>query len=155
MSVDALRKLFDINHKALGMNVNGLTHEESLIQPPGGGNCLNWVAGHIVATRNFVLGLVGEEPIWGEADAAPYKRGSAPIRDGRVAAPFERIMADFSRSQERIRAGLARLTDADLAREQGKETLADSLHFLQFHEAYHVGQAGLLRRIAGKEGAIP
>ena len=155
MSVDALRKLFDINHQALGMNVKGLTHEESLIQPPGGGNCLNWVAGHIVATRNLVLGLLGEEPIWGEAEAARYKRGSAPIRDGGSAAPFDRILADFSRSQERIRAGLARLTDADLARERDKETLADSLHFLQFHEAYHVGQAGLLRRMAGKEGAIP
>jgi uncharacterized damage-inducible protein DinB len=155
MSVEALRKLYDINHQALGMNVEGLSHEESLIQPPGGGNCLNWVAGHIVANRNFVLSLLGEEPIWSEADTAAYKRGSAPIRDGRSAAPFDRILTDFTRSQERVRAGLARLTDADLAREQGKGTLGDTLHFLQFHEAYHVGQAGLLRRIAGKEGAIP
>jgi hypothetical protein len=26
--------------------------------------------------------------------------------------------------------------------------------FLQFHEAYHIGQLGLLRRIAGHERAI-
>jgi uncharacterized damage-inducible protein DinB len=155
MSVEALQKLFGINHRALELNVKGLSHEESLIQPPRGGNCLNWVAGHVVANRNFVLGLVGEQPIWSEAEMEPYKRGSAPMKDGSRARKFEQIVADFTRSQERLRAGLSRLTEEDLAKKKGDETVADSLHFLQFHEAYHVGQMGLLRRMAGKEGAIP
>lgn len=155
MSVEALQKLFDINHRALELNVKGLSHEESLIQPPRGGNCLNWVAGHVVANRNFILGLVGEQPIWSEAEMEPYKRGSAPIRDGSRARKFEQIVADFTRAQERLRAGLGRLTEQDLARKKGDESVGDSLRFLQFHEAYHIGQMGLLRRMAGKEGAIP
>lgn len=32
----------------LRLNVAGLTHEESLIQPRPGGNCLNWVMGHLL-----------------------------------------------------------------------------------------------------------
>jgi uncharacterized damage-inducible protein DinB len=155
MSVEALQKVFDINHRALELNVNGLSHEESLIQPPHGGNCLNWVAGHVVANRNFILGLVGEQPIWSEADMEPYKRGSAPIRDGSRARKFEQIVADFTLAQDRLRAGLGRLTEQDLARKKGDESVGDSLRFLQFHEAYHIGQMGLLRRMAGKEGAIP
>jgi uncharacterized damage-inducible protein DinB len=155
MSVEALQKLFGINHRALELNVKGLSHEESLIQPPRGGNCLNWVAGHVVANRNFILGLVGEQPIWSEAEMEAYKRGSAPIKDSSRARKFEDIVADFTRSQERLRAGLSRLTEEDLARKKGDETVGDTLHFLQFHEAYHVGQMGLLRRMAGKEGAIP
>ena len=155
MSVEALQKMYGINHRALEMNVKDLSHEDSLIQPPGGGNCLNWVAGHVVANRTFILGLVGEQPIWSEAEMEAYKRGSAPIKDGSRARKFEQIVADFSRSQERLRAGLGRLTEEDLARKKGDETIGDSLRFLQFHEAYHIGQMGLLRRMAGKEGAIP
>jgi hypothetical protein len=35
-----------------------------------------------------------------------------------------------------------------------KETLRSLLTTVLFHQAYHSGQTGLLRRIAGKEGAI-
>jgi uncharacterized damage-inducible protein DinB len=155
MSIEALQKLYGINHRALELNVEGLSHEDSLIQPPRGGNCLNWVAGHVVANRNFILGLVGEQPIWSEADAEPYKRGSAPITDGSRARKFEQIVADFARSQERLRAALGKISEQDLEQKKGNETVGDSLRFLQFHEAYHIGQMGLLRRMAGKEGAIP
>lgn len=154
MSVDALRKLYGINHKALGMNVNGLDHEDSLLQPPGGGNCLNWVTGHIVANRTHVLELLGEEPVWSKVQMEAYQRGSKPIQDGTRAQKFDAILADFEKTQERIQAGLGRLTDQDLGKKQGEGTLGDRLHFLQFHEAYHIGQTGLLRRMAGKEGAI-
>jgi uncharacterized damage-inducible protein DinB len=154
MSVESLQMLYGINQTALDLNVKGLNHEESLIQPPQGGNCLNWVAGHIVASRNSVLNLIGEKPIWTTEEAELYKRGSAPIKDGSRAKKFEQIVADFTRSQERVRAGLGRLTEQDLVKKEGDQTLAQRLHFLQFHEAYHVGQLGLLRRMAGKEGAI-
>ena len=33
-------------------------------------------------------------------------------------------------------------------------SLGDALVRLHYHEGYHNGQIGLLRRIAGKEGAI-
>jgi uncharacterized damage-inducible protein DinB len=154
MSVDQLKKLFEINQYAFGVNVEGVTHEESLLQPGGGANCLNWVAGHVVANRNHILELLGEEPIWDQPAYEEYKRGSKPIASTAKARPFESILADFGRSQERIRAGLARLKDEDLAAPRGKETLGGSLHFLHFHESYHIGQTALLRRLAGKPGAI-
>lgn len=155
MSVDQIRKLFEINQYAFGVNVEGLTHDESLQQPGGGGNCLNWVAGHVVANRNHILDLLGEKPIWDEAAYAAYRRGSAPIVEPGKEIPFDDIVKDFGRSQERIQAGLARLKDEDLAAPRGKDTLGGSLHFLHFHEAYHIGQTALLRRMAGKPGAIP
>ena len=155
MSVDQLKKLFEINQYAFGVNVEGVSHDESLIQPGGGGNCLNWVAGHVVANRNHILELLGESPIWDEPASAEYKRGSAPIGNDAKARPFDSIVTDFTRAQERIQAGLARLHDADLAAPRGKQTLGEALHFLHFHETYHIGQTALLRRLAGKPGAIP
>jgi hypothetical protein len=38
---------------------------------------------------------------------------------------------------------------------RGDDPLGLTLHVLHFHEAYHIGQTALLRRMAGKEGAIP
>ena len=65
------------------------------------------------------------------------------------------MLADFDREQERIQAALGRVTDADLAKPFGDgDTVEGWLHFLQFHEAYHIGQVALLRRIVGHEGAI-
>ena len=154
MNSQSLRKLYDVNAYALQVNVKDISHEESLLQPGGGGNCLNWVVGHIVANRNHVLELLGEPPIWGGEDYERYKRGSAPIRDGSAARPFAGILDDFAKSQTRVQAGLDRMTDAKLAEASGKDTVGSALAFLQFHEAYHVGQTGLLRRLAGKEGAI-
>jgi len=155
MSPEVLQRLFDVNHQALQLNVEGLSHEDSLLQPHPGGNCLNWVAGHIVATRNDVLRLLGQEPIWSAEDAAHYKRGSKPIQSAAGARPFESILTDFARSQERVRAGIGNLSSESMAEKRGDSTLGMALHFLQFHEAYHIGQAALLRRMAGKEGAIP
>lgn len=155
MSVDQLKKLFEINKYAFGVNVEGVSHDESLQQPGGGGNCLNWVAGHVVANRNHILELLGEAPIWDEPSYAEYKRGSAAIVNGAKARPFDSIVTDFGRAQERIQSGLAKLQDSDLSAPREKQTLGEALHFLHFHESYHIGQTALLRRLAGKPGAIP
>jgi len=152
MTREGLKRLFELNHYAIGVNARDLSHEESLMGPGPAGNCANWVLGHIVATRGAVLSLVGEQPVWDAAMGERYKRGSSPIaRD--AAKPFPEILESLDRSQERLVAGLARLDDEALGKDDG-ESLGSKLATLQFHEAYHAGQLGLLRRIAGKKGAI-
>jgi len=155
MNPGDLQRLFGISHQALHVNIEGVTHEESLRQPRPAGNCLNWTVGHIVASRNGVLHAMGHDLTWSAEEAARYKRGSAPITAPGEAKPFEKLVQDLDRSQERIQSGLGALTEADLAKPYSdKQTVGEWIAFLHFHEAYHVGQTGLLRRIVGKEGAI-
>jgi hypothetical protein len=154
MTKEALRVLFRYNHYAIGANARDLSHEESLIQPRPSGNCANWVLGHIVATRGAVFSLVGEEPVWSEAESAPYRRGSPPITGHDGARPFSEILAALDRSQELLMAGLERLGGAGLGPVEAEGSAAANLAGLQFHEAYHAGQLGILRRIAGRNGAI-
>jgi len=154
MNADLLAMLFEINHYALKVNLAGITHEDSLRSPDTGGNCINWVLGHVLSNRNRVLELVGAPPVWEAKDAERFRRGSAPLTDPIAAMPFETMVSDLDRSQEEIMSGLARLNAEDLAKEAPRGTVAHELAGLQFHEAYHAGQIGLLRRIAGKEGAI-
>jgi len=154
MNPETLAKLFELNKFCIKKNTEGLTHADSLVQPQSSGNCFNWVLGHIVSTRNLILNLLGELPIWTEREAENYQRGSNPIEDGLQAHSFEKLLADFDRSQEQILNALKRTSDEDLAQKVDDETVGNELATLYFHETYHVGQTGLLRRIAGKEGAI-
>ena len=157
-STDALNMLFGINYAVLKKNLAGVTHEESLIQPGGGGNCLNWVLGHIVATRDNAMQLLEQEPVWSKEIAGIYQRGSNPLRDGSNAQPLEKILADLDRSQGRLVEGLSKVSEPELSApapdKSAAETVGGTLFVLQFHEAYHAGQTGLLRRMAGHQGAI-
>ena len=161
ITADTLKMLYGMNKWALGVNTEGIGHEESLAAPPRGGNCANWVVGHIVATRNVVLSLVGAEAVLDKETAALYERGSAPMTDPTRARRFEELLADFERAQARLEAALDRASDQLLAApvpegapKVGDGLVGSTLAMLQFHEAYHVGQTGLLRRLAGKPGAI-
>jgi hypothetical protein len=154
ISPDLLADLFTTNYRVIRRQADGLTHEDSLLQPPFRGNCLNWIVGHIVATRNQVLSLLGEPPVWSETEAAPYVRGSAPITDGIIAHPLEKILSDLDCSQERLTAALRRATPQDMDTLQGDETVGQQLAFLHFHEAYHTGQTEQLRQLAGKNDRV-
>ena len=157
VSTDALRFLFAFDERALGMNAAGITHAESLVVAAPGTNCMNWMLGHIVSNRTPVLELLGVEPLWTGAAGALYNDGGAWPDPAAVARPWESLLADFETTQERILAGLADVTADRLAAfhtPESKRPRGLQLHFFQFHEAYHVGQIGLMRRIVGKPGAI-
>ena len=161
MNAKELSDLFRVSHYAISVNLEGFTHEQGLVQPPGAGNCVNWVLGHIVASRNGVLRLLGEEPVLHAAIAERYKRGSAPIAGEGEAAPLDLLVRALDQSQQRILDALGRIRELDLnkpAAAPGSQTADSSvggqLSFLHFHESYHSGQLGLLRRLSGTQGAI-
>lgn len=72
---------FERNYDYLRQQVDGLTHEDSLLQIPTGGNCLNWIVGHIVSARCPVMKGLGIEPIWTDEQRAIYR--AAPRRSRR------------------------------------------------------------------------
>ncbi len=154
MNGEFLAVLFSLNHHVIQVNTDGLTHEESLLQPRPAGNCINWVLGHILANRNSAMKLVEAPPIWDEARAARYVRGSRPLVDPNEAVPLAKILADLNRSQEALLGALVLTPDERFAEASDGRTLAEKVAMYHFHEAYHAGQLGLLRRLTGKEGAI-
>lgn len=144
----------------LRANVEGLGHDDSLVSPEPGGNCLNWVVGHLTVAYNNLLPALGGEPIWSDEQADPYKRGSEPLTADR-AMPFEAVMEHFETAHEKVVERLVAAGDDVLSApapySPGKkpdETVGSLAAITAFHQAYHVGQAGLLRRVCGRQGAI-
>jgi len=142
-------------------NIDGLTQDDSLVQPPGGGNCLNWVLGHITSSRNGLHGLLGLELPWQDERRERYGRGSSTITNAAEALSIDDMRAVLKASQEQMMPRLEKITAAELGVECDhlvmpgeKSTVGLMLAALQFHEAYHAGQLGVLRRLAGKEGKL-
>lgn len=154
MTIDVMEMQLTTTHWVWNETLKGITHAQSLVQPAHG-NCLNWVGGHVVASRNGLARLVGADPIWEQGRVDRYKRGSAAITGAADdVVPFEEIVADYNRAQAPLLEALRALTPDDLARQVSDKTLGLDIQFLLFHETYHVGQLGLLRRLVGLPGVI-
>lgn len=143
------------------VNTDGVTHQESLRQPAESGNCLNWIAGHLVTAYNSILPSLGEETVWDETRVNPYNRGSDPPTAAADAAEFGEICQAFDTAHERVMRGLGNLAaerlDEPAPYSPGNnpdETLGSLLHLIAFHQAYHVGQLGLGRRLVGRVGGV-
>ena len=160
--IEVLRNQARSTDRVLKLNLDGVTHEDSLVQPSPAGNCLNWVLGHLLCIYNDVLPLIGQEPVKPKEQLKQYARGSAALDQGsRTAMDFEALKASWSEAVKRIDAGLAKLSPAQLDSKvpvsptnNPNETVRSLMTTLMFHQAYHAGQTGILRRIAGKKGAI-
>lgn len=157
----ALEAQLGFTYFAIHANVGGVTQAESLQSPPGGGNGINWVVGHIVNTRNAMHALLASEPVLDETGAAIYGRHTAPLGPDSTCLEIDQLLAHLDASQEVLREKLAS-TDAehlaaevpDLFHPEEKSTRAETLATLLFHEAYHAGQLGTIRRTLGKDAAI-
>ncbi len=143
------------------LQLEGLTQAECLLQPSPGGNCLNWVVGHVLAIYGQMLPVLDQLPVLPPEILARYHRGSAPITQDAEALDVAALMKALDESCQRFDAGLAVLTreriDAPAPFSPSgnpDETVGSLLTTICWHQAYHAGQMGLLRRLASKTGAI-
>jgi len=148
---------FARNTNVVKSQAEGLTHEESLLQHPNG-NCLNWVVGHIVLSRDDILEVLGEPRAAGTT-VARYGRGSEPITgDGEGVLPLPQLLELLGQSQAHLEATLSHMDADALARksesdERGR-TLGQIGFFFYFHDTYHVGQVELFRQLAGRDDKL-
>jgi hypothetical protein len=138
-----IQKLFSSNERIFNVNFEGITHEESLREMHNC-NSANWILGHLVFSRNSILSQLGLPPVADEKMKEVYGRGVVKP-DMQKAIKLDELKKMYLDSQPDIINGLEKVKD---------EILLEQLTVLGFHEAYHLGQIGLLRKMLGKEGAI-
>lgn len=153
MQAAHLAKSFVYTADVLRQQLSEISHKESLRQPIAGEHSINWLTGHILSSRSTPLYQVGAEPVWSEAARARYRDGSLPIgAQGPGVLRLQELISRFERSQARLIAGLHRLSDTALAQpsDYAGNSLAESLLYFHFHEAYHVGQLTMVAESLGK-----
>jgi len=161
MTGSDLARMYEFSYGALSRNLQDLTHADTVVMPDHGGNCLNWVLGHVVVARNAVLMLAGATPSLSGEHMQQYRRGSQPEGTANF-LDLATLRGYLDDSQQQLIPALAGLSQAALNRPVPEPlkrppltgSVGDALIRLHYHEGYHNGQIGLLRRMAGKPGAI-
>jgi hypothetical protein len=135
----------------------GLSHEDSVVQPPFKANTFNWVMGHILVSRQRVLALLGQPTVMGVKESVRYESGAEPVTL-ETAVSLARLLNALKESQEAIITGLENATDdlmEAIADKERQQTVGDRIAGLHWHETYHVGQLEILRQVSGEREAFP
>ncbi|HEY3295615.1 MAG TPA: DinB family protein [bacterium] len=155
MTSQNLLNQFRFNQMILVRTLADISQEDSLCPPAAQGNCINYLLGHLIATRSFLLRDLGAAPVWGEG-LAVYDRNPKDFPAG--AKPLSELNGLLQESLETVTATLhsfePRLGESAKQFPHLPEggTFTDRIGSFICHEAYHVGQIGLARRALGKPG---
>ena len=147
-----LARQFTRNTRFLTGQVEGISHDQSLVQPDFGANCLNWTVGHILQYRANVAALAGIDlPETGGLER--YVRESDPVtEDGPGVVSFAALMERLSATEEPIAEALSAMSDEQMAEtiETGDRVLTrrSRILFFYFHDTLHVGQADVLAELS-------
>lgn len=148
---------FDLHHKLYNNVLEGFTDEESNQRPNADKriNHVKYLAGHLLNSQ-YALGLIaGFDPKvkWNELFAVMMQ---SEAKDGIAYPHIEEIKAEWNHMHEGIRKGLMNLESKDLeARppspfDQVAPSVGELWAFINHHQAYHIGQIGILRKSFGK-----
>lgn len=153
----AIAHQFGLVYRMIEVNVEGMTAEQSLAQPSPGGNCANWIVGHLTNVQNDLMKAIGQAPVW-ESDQLAHA-GWEPITGKGQAIAWDTLRDRILGSRDRCVAAISSLSDAQMAEQVphpfgGTTSRAELLSLVAFHQAYHAGQLGIARRVAGLEGAV-
>jgi uncharacterized damage-inducible protein DinB len=144
--------IFQANDGLIRQTLSDLPAEAFWKQPAGHGNSIMWIVGHITQTRAGMLSLLGERAStgWGEL----FRRG-AQRRDSSAYPEPQAIKAVGVDLSKRLHAKLATMTEDELVapvttvKLPNVNTVVEALAFFAFHEAYHVGQLGYVKKALG------
>ena len=84
----AIIRDYEFHNMLIRRFVDGISHEESVLQLPFEHNCLNWILGHIVTNRSHVLETVGAEHAW-QDETDPLGSNAIEVQLSRLRAKIE------------------------------------------------------------------
>jgi DinB superfamily len=153
--IEQVTFIFKLNNEMVTRTLAGLTDADCWTAPVGGGNPIMWLVGHATISRAGLLNKLG----------AGYDHGLGPlfnrgaVRGDLSAYPSRQVIeAAWNGTRARMRDGFASLTEEMLVAPPSGHPLpgvsdnAGLIAFMAFHESYHVGQMGYLRRMLGHSG---
>jgi hypothetical protein len=146
---------FNQNDSFLKKTIDGLTEEEWLRRPCDHVNHMLWIVGHMAWARTMLLPRLNAP--WTTPWMKLYARGSKCVDSPQCPNPQEAWQA-WEETCARLNTAMEAASDELLntPATQGPPSadgkLSGIVHFLAFHETYHVGQASYVRSWLGHSG---
>ncbi|MEQ9398300.1 MAG: DinB family protein [Longimicrobiales bacterium] len=137
---------FALSKTFIDANLAGMSPDQARLSAGDGGSTAQWVLGHLVYWRSQVVGMLGGTPLWGEGEHEEFRGVERADLSGAPGRTFSELQSDLAQVTRRL--------DAAFEGAEPSGDLIGTLQFLAAHEAYHAGQLGVFRRLAGLPGAI-
>lgn len=146
MNNDQLITILGHNHYVINKNLEGITNKDSFKKSPAGENNINWLLGHIVASRDTFREQLGLKPLMDDNIYSIYERTTDNFSEDN-AIEITKLLEMYNLSQKELYSALGKYEIKD-------ENDLNQTCAMVFHETYHAGQLGILRRLIGKEGNL-
>jgi hypothetical protein len=140
---------YNFHNKLIHRFIDGVSHEESVLQLPFEHNCMNWILGHIVTNRSHVLETVQVPHTWDLEVRKYYHTEMPPIRPESESIQFETLIQYLDESVALLEFALKGMSDEQLeeihTNYRGEKTRYGHLTSFHWHETFHVGQLEILK----------
>jgi DinB superfamily len=157
ITMDALVRpiiaLHGVSNGILATGIGDLTDQEAKLRSrAGSGPSIAWTIGHLCHYKIKVLELLGHP----RSNAFAAQFDHTPASDGSDYPPLADLAASFAALNGEVCAALASSADrleAPMpgAGPHGEKHILDTVLFLAWHEAYHIGAIGAIRREQGRK----
>lgn len=148
-----MRRTFDLNTRLLLSALDGVDEATVLRRPAKDTNHIAFLACHLIDARHYLAGLLGLEL---ESPLPPEMKDARKLDDIERFPTLPQITAAWTALAAPIGERLAAASEAALEEAvsqafpiEGGDRLRGGAAFLLDHEAFHIGQIALLRRIYG------
>ncbi|MEM7552327.1 MAG: hypothetical protein AAF363_21760 [Bacteroidota bacterium] len=147
MAKHALLSALDLNSQMFKLVIKDISNGESLQSPGNNMNSINWICGHITYMRTKMFRQLNKPFELDKAYESYYASGTHPSPS--KSEDLEDIVELYHSSSKELSEEL----QSSISAGNLSEEAASAINNYLIHEAYHIGQVGLLRRYLGKEGA--
>lgn len=145
--------LHGVSNRILATAIGDLTDEDAKARSRGGaGPSVAWTIGHLCHYKIKILGLLGqcrENAFAAQFDHTPASDGSDYPPLAHLAASFSTLNGDVCSALASSGARLDAPTPGSGPHDEKR--VLDTVLFLTWHEAYHIGAIGAIRREHGRK----
>ncbi len=152
--MNTIKTQFDLHTRLFNNIISDITDTQANTRANDKINHLKWLAGHVTASR---MGLSKFGGLAEDNSLDEYFGHGKSLDETKNYPSLKEIQAKWNAISENISRGLGNLpkevldSKAPIDVPVSDPSMRGMLGFLMHHEAYHIGQMGILRKYMGKE----
>jgi uncharacterized damage-inducible protein DinB len=151
--MESLKEIFELQTRLLNNVLSGIEENNAAVRLGGNTNHIAWLTGHIVSSRHAIVNLIGGTMDYQYDDLFGQGKG---LEDTQYPSLHD-LKSAWDTCSISLMGQLGQLERTALEEEApikvplGNGSMRSLIAFFAHHEAYHIGQLGILRKYFGAE----
>ncbi|WP_299273527.1 DinB family protein [uncultured Psychroserpens sp.] len=138
--------LFQMQTNFFNKSIDGITEEHATTRISEQVNHITWITGHIVSCRYMLCGMLGMQV----SEPYPDLFGNLKkIQDDITYPSLNELSKALPDITNQLVEKLSSMSEEEFQKDAFGGKLIDIVLFFTYHEAYHIGQLGILRKALG------